>query len=336
MEEQEQKRSAEYILVFASPYKTSERDYCPHMHLEFKQNVENMTQGKVYVEIADDGVLGVGHELMASVSRGQISGALVSVSNLAPAAPELDILNIPFWASEQQAYLNLVTSKAWNDLIISKIKTAGKLDPLFHYLPGARTVTSTKRSGKRIRVPDDIVNTVFRVPRSPVLKVFYQLIGAPAVDVAWKDVALMAKMGRIAAMDPSVVGLFNGPNGLRHHIGVISQLQSVYDGWLAVISQHWLANLPINLRLSLREAAEKTFIDHLAVVGQIDANCKKAFERLGTSIYVPTPAEREEWQTRGGYTHKRWDSIKSNVLGNRRSFMQLLEATKINNGYRVV
>ena len=62
------KQNADYILTFASPYKTEESQYIPHMHQVFKHHIETMSEGKIYVDIKDGGQIGIGTDLMAAVT----------------------------------------------------------------------------------------------------------------------------------------------------------------------------------------------------------------------------------------------------------------------------
>lgn len=326
---------AEYSMVFASPYDSDDSVVCPHMHRELKHNIQTMSGGRIFVDIQDKGKLGIGHELMASLIRGQVSAALVSVSNLSPAAPVLDILNIPFWSARSEDYLNLITSQTWKSLVLDKIKAQGKLEVLFHYLPGARTVSSSKKYGKVVKQPSDLTNTIFRVPKSQVLRKFYQSVNASVVDVNWKNVATLAESGKIQAFDPGIVGLYNGPGGLKNQIAAISQIQSVHDGWLAVVSQKWLSQLPMQLRLILQQAAEKTFVQHLQQIRQVRLNCIKRFEQLGTIIYTPSEEEQSLWIEQCGPNNRQWADIKKHILGSEAAFEKLVEATKVNNGYRL-
>ncbi len=332
-EEMMLRKTAKYHMVFASPYASEDEHFSPHMHQQLKKNIQEITQGKIYVDIQDKGKLGVGTELMAKVSRGHISAALVSVSNLSPAAPKLDILNIPFWSANNQDYLNLITSQTWQKLIIERIVKQGRIDILFHYVPGPRTASSTKTYGKTFKTPQDLQGVTFRIPSSKSLRKYYDLVGTNSVKVAWKKVAYLAKNGRIDALDPSVIGLHNGPGGLRDHIGVISAIESVHDGWVAVINQHWLNSLPLNLRLLLRDAAEKTFQQHLSKVVDITHACISDFNRRGTKIYIPTDEEKAFWIKQCGHQRPEWNAVKNRILGKTAEFHKLLDATKINNGY---
>lgn len=95
-EEKRKEELATYVFHFSSPYFTSDHLTTPHAHIEIKQLIEEYTKNKIFVKIHDGGVKGIGSELAKSVSFGISQGGLLSVSNLAPMAPEVDILNIPF------------------------------------------------------------------------------------------------------------------------------------------------------------------------------------------------------------------------------------------------
>ncbi|MEH6826207.1 MAG: TRAP transporter substrate-binding protein DctP [Motiliproteus sp.] len=332
-EQQSLKDAASHVMTFGSPYVTEDWRSTPHMHQQLKSNIQEMSHGQIYVDIQDAGKAGVGVELTASVSHGTIDAALVSVSNLSRVAPELDILNIPFWSADNQSYLNLVTSKIWDQVIVDKIKSQNKIDVLFHYVVGPRTATSVTLSGKTLRTPVDMNGEIFRVPASRTLQLIYEMAGATPREVAWKRTSYAAREGYIDALDPSIIGLYNGPDGLRNHLGVISQIDSVHDGWVAVVNKVWLDALPRHLRLIVRDAAEKTFQQHLLRTREVTQHCIGELARLGTTFYVPTEQEREAWIDCCGPTKKQWDPIKKRLLGDTKTFERLIEATQINNGY---
>lgn len=332
-QEYEKCMAAKYKMVFASPYDSQKWQSSPHMHHQIKKNIESFSNGQIYVEIYDKGALGVGTELMAKIARGNIHAGLVSVSNLTPAAPVLDILNIPFWSSDNQSYLNLITSSVWKKHVVDTIQRQRKLEILFNYIPGARTITSTKLYGRTLRTPEDVQDVIFRIPSSKILKIFYQLSGTSPVNVKWRNVAKLAKKGRIEALDPSIVGLYNGPDNLKQHIGVITQLNSVQDGWINVVNQAWFNALPLKLKHAIKDAADKTFLEHLSSIQSAAMYCQKGLEQQGATVYIPSPAEMRLWESVGGHQRPEWLAIKRELLGHERVFEDFLAATKINNGF---
>ncbi|WP_462170473.1 TRAP transporter substrate-binding protein DctP [Pseudoalteromonas xiamenensis] len=333
--ETDKRRAAKYVMQFASPYSSAEALYIPHMHREFKENIEQFSQGRIFVEIVDAGHVGIGTELMAAVTRGQVACALISVSNLSRALPILDILNIPFWASNDQAYLNLITSSYWQQNVLDVIKAKSPLEVLYHYVVGARTLSATKSCGRIFRLPNELNNVVVRVPASRVLAQFYKMTPANVVEVPWSKVADMARTGHIDVLDPGVVGLYAGPYQLRDQVGAISTLQSVPDAWVNVVNQTWLNNLPRSLREAVTAASDATFKMHLKTVHQTYERCLNQFIQRGVQVYHPNESERAVWNQQFGHHNLQWRAIKRELLGTVDNFEALLAATKEASRYQL-
>ncbi len=322
------KRTAHYTLTFASPYASQDYRDIPHMHYEFKHYVQTLSKGKIYVALHDEGHLGIGTDLMAAVNRGQVSAALISISNLSRALPILDILNIPFWLNSNQHYLNLIESEFWRKNVLESIEKMGRLQILFHYLVGFRTLTTTKQHTRTIKVPEDLTDTILRVPASNVLKQFYSMTQANVVDVPWANVARMAQMGHIHVLDPGIIGLNAGPNNLSHHIGTVTTLNSVPDAWVNVINSAWLNHLPNSLRHAVIEAGTLTFNQQLAKFATAYKNSTDSLTNLGATIYNPSAEERAIWHQQFGPHHADWQATKARLLGTASQFEQLVEASR--------
>ena len=335
MEERDKQNRAYYILNFASPYLTSEYRTTPHLHQQLKFYIESLSEGKIYVSLFDNGQLGVGTELMAAISHRRIDAALISVSNLSRALPLLDILNIPFWASSNQAYLNLISSKQWRDLVLTPIKTKGKFEILLHHIVGARSLTTVKRSNKRVVKPDDLKGVVLRVPASKVLTHFYKLTQANIVEVPWHKTAKMARLGLIDALDPSIIGLHAGPDELKTYLKHVTKIDSVPDAWVTVISQAWLKRLPSPLQECIRVAAEKTFNYHVNSFSSVYDSCIEGLSKYGTAIYEPNNKEQSQWIRQFGHHQPAWRDIKKDLLGDLKTFDKLLDATNETSPFRL-
>lgn len=329
------RKKAKYHFNFASPYDTSLWQSSPHMHREIKSAIEHYSRGEIYVNILDKGIAGIGPKLMARISSGQIHGALVSAANLAPIAPVLDILNIPFWSANNQAYLNLVTSQVWQRAVVDKIQQRGIMDVMFHYVVGARTISVVKPYDRKVLVPSDINDLMMRVPTSALLENFYALAGAETRRIPWGRVAQKSREKRFHLLDPSLVGLFNGPDQLRHEIASISEIESVQDSWLAVINQSWLKSLPVHLRDAMKQASEQVFSQQLAAYPAVANHCRTGLKQLGVEFRSPSKEQQAIWYETCGPEHASWDRYKNTILQDKRLFDRLIEATQINNGYSI-
>ncbi len=334
-QEKEKKSAAKFVMTFGSPYASENRNFSPHMHQEFKNNIQTLSGGKIYVDIFDKGKFGIGPKLMSRLARNHVNAGLVSVANLVPIAPELDVLNIPFWSANNQDYVNLVTSPIWDSLILAKIRENSSIDVLFHYVVGPRTITTTKSYRKLIKTPDDAKGLRFRVPSSKTLATFYRLVGAKSKSIAWGKTAEAARNDLFDALDPAIIGLYNGPDNLKNELSAISRIESVQDGWMAVVNVEWLKALPNDLREVVFQASEKTFKEQLKKVKKVTDICMSKFAALGTTMYEPSASEIQQWIDCCGHSRPEWAPIKKSILGNASTFDKLLTATKSNNGYTI-
>ena len=317
-----------YVLRFASPYLSSEAATSPHMHADIKTQVERLSNGRIRVEILDGGQAGAGPDLMAKVSRGYIQGALVSASNLSPIAPALDILNIPFWCAENQAYENLVNSEVWQRLIIDKVHAAGAIHVWFPYVVGGRTLTTGKHWLEPVMTPEQLANIMVRVPSSELLRHFYTLAGGRARRIDWGKVAAALRAREVDVIDPAINSLYSGPDGLRHQIGHIFQLNSVHDGWMAVINQRWLDSLPKDLQQVMAEAGAQIHAWQPTAARQAQQTASQRFREMGVGIYTPDAELALNWRQRFGHQHPSWRRYKRNILGDELLFNELLRAAE--------
>ncbi|MEO1122283.1 MAG: C4-dicarboxylate ABC transporter, partial [Pseudomonadota bacterium] len=123
-EEAERERAADHVMTIATAYVLGATRSYPIMQLDFKENIQNATAGKVYVKLAPGGQLGAGGALAQKVQGGTIQAAQHSLSNFAPFAPVVDLINLPYLCGSNQRFVNLVSSDHWkntvNPLVVSK------------------------------------------------------------------------------------------------------------------------------------------------------------------------------------------------------------------------
>jgi TRAP-type C4-dicarboxylate transport system substrate-binding protein len=305
---------AKYTFKFSSPYKTNDSHATPHAHLAIKQLIEKYSNNNIFVEIRDNGMDGIGSALASSVRHGVTNGALISMSNLSPRIPELDILNIPFWSASPKEYSALCNSDVWHKNVLAKFEKH-QYYPLLNYVVGARTATSTKKYGKRIVAPEDFIGLKIRIARSKSLSFFYQLMKARTQNIDWALTARTARANRFQALDPSITGLYAGPGGLRNELGIISEIESVHDGWIAITDLAFINALDPKIKkqflLAWEEIREVQLLQH----ENTTKFCSSELEKLGTKIYKPTKHEKNALENAFGHERAEWIPVKKRLLG---------------------
>jgi len=321
------KANARFLMKVGIAYPLEYSRYYPFIPFTVKKHIENLTQGEVYVELRANAQEGIGAELAAKVRQGKLQAAQHSVSNLAPFAPPVDLLNIPYWANTNQRFLNLIQSDIWQHEVGGRIRDHG-VDILHYELVGPRTAATRKGFGKIIKTPDDIKGIKFRVPASRILRRFYRMSGAIPTPVPWGKTGQAMAEARADALDPSEQGLYIGPGGLRHQVESISFIQSVQNASVYSINLAWFDSLPSTVQGQIREAAELIFEDQLKAALDTARLTRRLFKQDGVTLYWPTENELSQWREVGGAQRKEWDDLKLELAGGEIEFQRFVKATQ--------
>ena len=201
--EKERQKAAKTTMTIGTAYRIGTTRSYPIMQLNFKENIQNLTNGHVYVKLAPAGALGVGTKLAEKVQSGTIQAAQHSLSNFAPFAPAVDLINLPYWCGENQKFVNLVTSKIWKQEVNARVKTKG-FKPLFYFCIDPRTAAKRRGlSDEPFRTPADLKGIKFRVPGSKILQQLYRLLGSNPTPIAWGETPSAIKQGVADALTPA-------------------------------------------------------------------------------------------------------------------------------------
>lgn len=312
--EQRKKQLAKYQFNFNSPYLTSDYEFTPHAHYEIKQIIEQATHNQVYVQINEGGVNGVGSHLVNGVSYKKYQGALISASNLSPKIRVLDLLNIPYWSASTENYSRLIRSPIWKEKVLDKASKFN-LKIMFHYLIGARTATTIKSYNQTIKSPEDLNDLHFRVPNSKNLRHMYKVANAVPKTIPWGLCAENARQGRFQALDPSIIGLYSGPNNLKQEIGSISKIETVHDSWIAIANTDFIAALNSKVKKQFLDSFELIQAKQFEQHQNISHRCEDYFIKQGTKIYTPTNKEIQAFEKAFGHENKIWNKAKKELLG---------------------
>ena len=332
-EEREREAAADHTMLIATAYVLGASRSYPIMQLDLKENIQNATNGKVYVKLAPGGQLGAGGALAQKVQSGTIQAAQHSLSNLSSFAPEADLVNIPYWCGENQRLINLVTSDAWRDTVHHKVEERG-FKVLSYICIDPRTVAV--REGLLdgpVRVPDDISGIKFRVPSSQILQQVYRLAGANPTPVAWGETSSAIKQGVADALDPSVQALL--VFGFTDVLSSISTIQSVPDAQVYTCNKAWFDSLDGALQDAVMQASDVTFRENLAKVPAARAYAHDQMRLAGVEVYSLSDEEKAQWVERCGHQLPAWDETKRELAGSLEAFDKLLAATEVQNGYFV-
>ena len=322
-EERERERAADHTMTLATAYVLGASRSYPIMQLDLKENIQNATNGKVYVKLAPGGQLGAGGALAQAVQAGTIQCAQHSLSNFAPFASVVDLINMPYLCGSNQRFTNLVNSDTWNTEVHPKVEAAG-FKALMYINIDPRVVAVRKGGAGAVITPGDLDGVKFRVPGSAMLQQYYRLVGANPTPVAWGETPSAIKQGVADALDPSVGALY--VFGFKDILSHVTFTQAVPDSQVYSMNLEWFNGLPGDVQEGIEFAGELTAHQNLAKVPSARSYAMAELAKAGVQFHSLSDDQLAEWQAAGGYQRPEWEEFKLELAGSMDVFAKLEEA----------
>lgn len=321
-EEKEREAAAEQIMTIATAYVLGASRSYPIMQLDLKENIQNATNGKIYVKLAAGGQLGAGGALVQKVQGGTIQAAQHSLSNFAPFAPAVDLINLPYFCGSNQRFTNLVSSDAWLKEVHPKVEAKG-FKPLFYVVIDPRVV-AIRKGGTAVITPADMKGVKFRVPGSQMLQQYYQMVGANPTPIAWGETPSAIKQGVADALDPAVGALHTF--GFKDILSHVTFTQAVPDSQIYSCNLEWFNGLASDIQEGIIFASQITEGQNLAKVPAARNYAMAELRKSGVEFHSLSEDQLAEWKDAGGYQRAEWESFKKDLAGSMDVFAKLDEA----------
>ncbi|MCO4849249.1 MAG: TRAP transporter substrate-binding protein [Yoonia sp.] len=322
-EERDRENAAEHTMTIATAYVLGATRSYPIMQLDLKENIQNATNGKVYVKLAPGGQLGAGGALAQKVQTGTIQAAQHSLANFAPFASVVDLINMPYLCGSNQRFTNLVHSDIWAQEVNPKVEAAG-FKALFYVNIDPRVVAVRKGGSGPVMTPGDLAGVKFRVPGSAMLQQYYRMVGANPTPVAWGETPSAIKQGVADALDPSVGALY--VFGFKDILSHVTFTQAVPDSQVYSCNLEWFNSMPADIQDGIMEAAEITRHQNLSKVPSARNYAMAELRKSGVEFHSLSDDQLAEWKATGGYQLAEWDSFKTELAGSMDTFAKLEEA----------
>lgn len=330
-EEGDREAAAAHVMTLATEYVIGTSRSYPMMQLDVKENIQNASNGKVYVKLAPGGQLGIGSALAQKVQGGTVNAGQFSLSNFAPFAPAVDLINMPYFCGANQRFVNLVTSDIWKKEVDALVEARG-FKPMFYFCIDPR-VMAVRQGGSAIITPADLAGVKFRVPGSKMLQQFYRMGGANPTPVAWGETPSAIKQGVADALDPSVGALY--AFGFKDILSHVTFTQAVPDSQTYACNLEWYNTLPGDVQDAIAWASEMSFHQNLAKVPSARAFAMAEMAKSGVEFHSLSDDQLAEWQDTVGYQRSEWDGFKTELAGSMDTFDKLVEAAGTQGKYYV-
>lgn len=228
----------------------------------FKESVESLSNGRIYVNVQDGGALGSQTAGLKKVQQGIIQGASCSTQNAAQLAPVWNVIDVPYVIGSDENAWRLIFSKEFNDSV-RKASEQRHLT-LAWSNPVKRWLEMSVAAKRKVYLPEDLAGMKMRVTGSRMEQAAIGILPCSATPVAWAETYSALKDGAVDGIHISVASVHDG--GMTPVIGQIVNTGWMYSFDSIFLNTAWIRSLDDDLQEAVMqscfEAQKKAYDDY--------------------------------------------------------------------------
>jgi C4-dicarboxylate-binding protein DctP len=252
----------------------------------FKRRAEELTAGRVRVEVHPNSSLYKDREEIEALQLGAVQMLAPSLSNFGKLGlREFEAFDLPFLFADHAA-LRKVTQGPVGKALLGKLESKGIVG-LAYWDNGFKAFSAQRP----LRSPSDFRGLKMRIQSSMVLDAQMRALGALPQMLPFSDVYPALRAGVVSGTENPISNLYTQRmHEVQPHLTLSNH---GYLGYATIVNKRFWDGLPDDLRalleIAMREATE--YANRIAKEKN-DADLAKVVAAGTTSVHVPSPAER--------------------------------------------
>ena len=275
----------------------------------FKKRAEELTQGKVKVEVYPNSQLYKDKEEMEALQLGAVQMLAPSLAKFGPlGVKEFEVFDLPFIFNDYDD-LHKVTKGPAGKALLDKLAPKGILG-LAYWDNGFKSFSANSP----IKTPADLKGKKLRIQNSKVLEEQMRTIKAIPQMLAFSEVYQALQTGVVDGAENPISNFYTQKmHEVQKHL---STTNHGYLGYAVIVNKKFWDGLPADVRTQLDGAMKDATRYANDIAAKENANDLESVRKSGkTQIYNPTPAERAAFKKALVPVHaKMADRIGGNVI----------------------
>jgi C4-dicarboxylate-binding protein DctP len=268
----------------------------------FAKRANELTKGKVKVEVYANSTLYKDKEEMEALQLGAVQMLAPSLAKFGPlGVKEFEVFDLPF-IFDNTAELHKVTQGAVGKMLLGKLEAKG-IRGLAFWDNGFKSFSANKP----LKAPADFRGVKMRIQSSKVLEAQMRALGSLPQVMAFSEVYQALQTGVVDGTENPISNLYTQKmHEVQKHL---SLTEHGYLGYAVIVNKKFWDGLPADVHAQL-EQAMKDATEHANKIAQAENEASlDAVRKSGkTTVYTPTPAERLEFKKATAKVHKEMES----------------------------
>ena len=261
--------------------------------LEFAQEVEERTNGRIKVQIFPNGQLGSENENMEQLMAGVISMTKVSAPGLATYNESYHTFGLPYIFDDTEDFYHIMDSQQMEDFFLSSEDDG--FVTLTYYTSGARSFYTKDRA---VRVPEDLKGLKIRVQDMKSQTDMLKALGGIPVAMSYGDVYTSLQTGIIDGTENNETALTTGKHGEICKVYSTDQHAMIPDV-MVMSAKVWKNISPEDQQIILEAAHRSTDSHKVAWDGAIEEAIEEAKTQMNVEFVDDVDKEAFRQATSG-------------------------------------
>lgn len=258
---------------------------------EFKRVMEEESGGAIEVKIFLNGSMGDEQANVKQLRTGELHLATVFTGNMAPAAPILNILSLPYFFAKPEDAAKLLNNKEYMTKLADIAAKQSRARPLGWILGGYRHMTNNKH---RIRKMSDLQGIKMRVSPAPTQLEAFRAWGIDPHPMAWAEVFNALQQGVIDGQENPFFAIRD--NKFWEVQKYVTELHYILWTGPIAVSEVWYQKLDPDTRALVEKAVRMAQQKEWEWVETVEATCKQL--AIDHGMIVDVLEDEPEWEAK--------------------------------------
>lgn len=256
--------------------------------LKWKELVEARTNGQVQVRLFPAMTLGSGTQMVEQVQAGALEVAILPTGWVAPLAPSVQILDLPFLFPSREVLYKVIDGPTGQEILkpLNKVNIEG----VTFWESGFKQFTGNFP----IREPKDYSGTKIRTMPAQVIQEQFKAFGATPVTVDFKELYSALQQKVVDGQENPIATI-----ALMRFYEVQKYLTLSDHGFIAYVfmfNKPFLDKQPANIRAILVDSAREAGRFQREIIVKSEAEHLETFRKAGIEISRLTPEQRARFE----------------------------------------
>jgi len=257
----------------------------------FKDIIEQMTGGRIKVNVYPNGQLGDDMEMLEMLQAGTAPMSAYPGSPLPNFAPEVLAVQISYIFKDVNVARRVMNGPFGDELAESIVKTSGIRILAWGFEAPYYNFMSVK---KRIRVPSDMKGQKIRTMETPHLMEAVRVAGGTPTPISYAEMYTSLQQGVI---DGVITGI---PYAHSSKITELIKYVNKADPFMGIsniyASEKWWKKLSAEDKYLIKNAAMQAMTSFDGLVAWSEGMWPKFFTSIGIEVYTPNQKEMKVWR----------------------------------------